>query len=34
MAAPIVFLSSDESNEITGQRIVAIDFEAWKSKLK
>ena len=34
MAAPIVFLSSDESNGITGQRIVAIEFEAWKSKLK
>lgn len=34
MAAPIVFLSSDESNGITGLRIVAIDFEAWKSKLK
>ena len=33
MAAPIVFLSSDESNGITGQRIVATEFEEWKKTI-
>jgi gluconate 5-dehydrogenase len=34
MAEPIVFLASDESNGITGARIVAKDFAAWKQTLQ
>jgi NAD(P)-dependent dehydrogenase (short-subunit alcohol dehydrogenase family) len=33
MAEPIVFLASDESNGLTGQRIVAKDFAAFKQNL-
>jgi gluconate 5-dehydrogenase len=33
MAEPIVFLASDESNGITGQRIVATQFNDWKQNL-
>jgi gluconate 5-dehydrogenase len=32
MAEPIVFLASDESNGLTGQRIVAKDFTTWKQE--
>lgn len=34
MAEPIVFLASDESNGITGERIVATDFAAWKHTMQ
>jgi gluconate 5-dehydrogenase len=30
MAEPIVFLASDESDGITGQRIIATQFDDWK----
>ena len=30
MGEPIVFLASEASNGITGQRLVAKDFAAWK----
>ncbi|AMJ68079.1 dehydrogenase [Hymenobacter sp. PAMC 26628] len=33
MAEPIVFLAADASNGITGQRIVATEFAAWKAHL-
>jgi hypothetical protein len=33
MADLIVFLASDESKEITGQRIVATQFNDWKQNL-
>lgn len=33
MAEPIVFLASDESNGITGQRINASQFNDWKQNL-
>ncbi|MDB5110315.1 MAG: dehydrogenase [Mucilaginibacter sp.] len=33
MGEPIVFLSSDESNGITGERITATSFESWKAEL-
>jgi len=29
MAKPVIFLCSDEAEGITGERIVAIDFDAW-----
>lgn len=32
MAKPIVFLASAQSNGISGERIVATEFEAWKQK--
>jgi NAD(P)-dependent dehydrogenase (short-subunit alcohol dehydrogenase family) len=32
MAEPIVFLAADASNGITGQRIVATEFAAWKAQ--
>jgi gluconate 5-dehydrogenase len=34
MAEPIVFLASDESDGMTGQRIVAKDFTTWKQNYK
>jgi NAD(P)-dependent dehydrogenase (short-subunit alcohol dehydrogenase family) len=34
MAAPIVFLASDESDGITGQRVTAIEFDEWKNSLR
>ena len=34
MAEPVIFLASDESNGITGQRIVATQFKEWKQNLK
>lgn len=34
MAAPIVFLASDESDGITGQRVAAIEFDEWKNSLR
>jgi gluconate 5-dehydrogenase len=34
MADPIVFLVSDESNNITGERIIATQFKEWKQNLK
>jgi NAD(P)-dependent dehydrogenase (short-subunit alcohol dehydrogenase family) len=34
MAAPVVFLASDESDSITGQRVVAIEFDEWKNSLR
>lgn len=33
MAEPIVFLAGDESNGITGQRIIASQFNDWKQNL-
>jgi len=33
MADPIVFLASDESNNITGQRIIATQFKDWKQAI-
>ncbi|MGI4734755.1 MAG: SDR family NAD(P)-dependent oxidoreductase [Janthinobacterium lividum] len=33
MAEPIVFLASDASNGITGQRVVATEFAAWKAQV-
>ncbi|MDB5010968.1 MAG: dehydrogenase [Mucilaginibacter sp.] len=33
MGEPIVFLASDESNGITGERIIATSFESWKAEL-
>jgi len=29
MAKPVIFLCSDEAEEITGERIVATDFDVW-----
>ena len=34
MARPIVFLASDEAEGLTGQRIVATDFDSWLSKFR
>jgi NAD(P)-dependent dehydrogenase (short-subunit alcohol dehydrogenase family) len=34
MAEPIVFLASDASNGIKGERIVATDFEVWKALVR
>ncbi|WP_324672174.1 SDR family oxidoreductase [Hymenobacter sp. GOD-10R] len=34
MAEPIVFLASDESNGITGERIVATEFASWKAQVR
>jgi len=33
IAEPILFLASDQSNGITGQRIIATQFHEWKQKL-
>ncbi len=33
MAEPIIFLASDESKGITGQRIIATQFKEWKQNL-
>ena len=29
MAKPVIFLCSDEAEGITGERIIAIDFDIW-----
>jgi gluconate 5-dehydrogenase len=34
MARPIAFLASDEAEGLTGQRIVASDFDSWLSKFR
>jgi len=34
MARPIAFLASDEAEGLTGQRIVATDFDSWLSKFR
>lgn len=34
MARPIVFLASDEAEGLTGQRIVATEFDSWLSKFR
>ena len=34
MARPITFLASDEAGELTGERIVATDFDSWLSKFR
>lgn len=34
MARPIVFLASDEAEGLTGQRIVATDFDSWLSNFR
>ena len=34
MARPITFLASDEADGLTGQRIVATDFDSWLSKFR
>lgn len=34
MAEPIIFLASDESDGITGERIIATQFKDWKQSLK
>jgi NAD(P)-dependent dehydrogenase (short-subunit alcohol dehydrogenase family) len=34
MARPITFLASDEAEGLTGQRIVATDFDSWLSRFR
>ena len=34
MARPITFLASDEAEGLTGERIVATDFDSWLSKFR
>jgi len=34
MARPIAFLASDEAEGLTGQRIVATDFDSWLSRFR
>ena len=34
MASPVAFLASDEAEGLTGQRIVATEFDSWLSKFR